>query len=253
MTPELEDAIQPAPQLPSGPELDLATAVARLPQTNEAKFATRPIGGYDRAEVDAFLEGLWQSVDEVRAAAERDRRALVDLRAENARLQASMDASRNEEVTLGAVGLLSQAQMIADKAVADAEQYARELVLTAREEYRDALERAARASEAAATHAPTAPAAPAATPPTALPEIEYVRTYAHVAQIQLRSVLEALAEQVDRLGTLPHPVEGEPVPGAEQPPSTPALPDDEIIDEEPDWIPAIPPEPPVQRQTYIKP
>ncbi len=33
-----------------------------------------------------------------------------------------------------------------------------------------------------------------------MPEIEYVRTFAQVAQVQLRSVLEALSEQVDRLG-----------------------------------------------------
>ena len=40
-------------------------------------------------------------------------------------------------------------------------------------------------------------------PGPAVPEIEYVRTYARVAQIQLRSVLESLTEQVDRLGSLP--------------------------------------------------
>jgi len=34
-------------------------------------------------------------------------------------------------------------------------------------------------------------------------EIEYVRTYTKVAQVQLRAVIDALAEQVDRLGDLP--------------------------------------------------
>jgi hypothetical protein len=36
-----------------------------------------------------------------------------------------------------------------------------------------------------------------------IPEVEYVRTFAHVAQVQLRSVLDALTEQVDKLGELP--------------------------------------------------
>jgi cell division initiation protein len=31
-------------------------------------------------------------------------------------------------------------------------------------------------------------------------EVEYVRTFARVAQVQLRSILDALAEQVDKLG-----------------------------------------------------
>jgi hypothetical protein len=31
----------------------------------------------------------------------------------------------------------------------------------------------------------------------------YVRTFARVAQVQLRSVLDALSEQVDRLGEVP--------------------------------------------------
>jgi hypothetical protein len=48
---------------------------------------------------------------------------------------------------------------------------------------------------------------PAAGPPTAyttpVPEIEYVRTFARVAQIQLRSVLDALTEQVEKLGQVP--------------------------------------------------
>ena len=61
-----------------------------------------------------------------------------------------------------------------------------------------------------------------------MPEIEYVRTYAQVAQIQLRSVLDALTEQVDRLGSLPQAA-AEPV---EQPD-----PDDGPVGE-PDWQPS---------------
>lgn len=36
-----------------------------------------------------------------------------------------------------------------------------------------------------------------------IPDVEYVRTYTRVAQVQLRAVIDALAEQVDQLGQLP--------------------------------------------------
>ena len=39
-------------------------------------------------------------------------------------------------------------------------------------------------------------------------EVEYVRTFAQVAQVQLRSVLDALTEQVDKLGEVPKLSEG---------------------------------------------
>jgi DivIVA domain-containing protein len=230
---------------PPTPEGGLVAAVSRLPESGTVKFASRPLGGYDRSEVDAFVADLAHTIDEVRAALEEDRHELAELRAENTRLRSSDSADLEHEVTLGAVGLLSQAQMIADKAVADAEEYARDLVLTARTQYREAQERTA----AAAAAAPIAPGTTTASIPVpSMPEIEYVRTYAQVAQIQLRSVLDALTEQVDRLGTLPQP---EPADVSETVVHT--LPDDEFPNEEPDWIPAVPPQPTIQRQTYIRP
>jgi hypothetical protein len=102
-----------------------------------------------------------------------------------------------------AVNLLSQAQLSADTTVAEAEQYARDLVLSAREQYRDILRRA---QDAAATAAGDLAALPAQaqgyTQP--IPEIEYVRTYTQIAHKQLQSVVEALAAEIDRLGDLPH-------------------------------------------------
>ncbi|MFF2495926.1 hypothetical protein [Agromyces sp. NPDC058064] len=252
MTPDPENELQPdaLSTPPPAPDpvavVDLAHAIARLPKTDPAKFTVRHIGaGYDRSEIDEFLAELNEAIDTVRDAAEHDRREIDALRAENARLSSTAEAKHDEEVTLGAVDLLSQAQTIADRAVADAEQYARDLVLAAREEYRDVLERAARAEEAHAVAGATAPDAAAH---GSMPEIEYVRTYAKVAQVQLRSVLEALAEQVDRLGTLPHP-DGAPASGA----PAAVVDDHDVIDDEPDWLPAVPPEPAIQRQTYIKP
>jgi DivIVA domain-containing protein len=230
---------------PPAPEGGLVAAVSRLPESGTVKFASRPLGGYDRSEVDAFVADLAHTIDEVRAALDEDRRELAELRAENTKLRSSDSADLEHEVTLGAVGLLSQAQMIADKAVADAEEYARDLVLTARTQYREAQERTA----ATAAAAPVEPGTTTASIPLpSMPEIEYVRTYAQVAQIQLRSVLDALTEQVDRLGTLPQPETAEVSESVVHP-----VPDDEFPDEEPDWIPAVPPQPTIQRQTYIRP
>ena len=201
-------------------ESALAVAVSHLPDIRSVSFTMKIRGGaYDRLEVDTFMRKLSQAIAEVRAAMTSGEQELAALRSENANLRAS--GADEEEITSGAVGLLTQAQLIADRAVADAERYARDLVLTARNQYRGILERAeSSAGEATATlathHGP------------AIPEIEYVRTYAQVAQIQLRSVLEALTEQVDRLGSVPQP-EAEPV---AQPDS-----DDDPVGE-PDWQPS---------------
>jgi DivIVA domain-containing protein len=179
----------------------LASAVARLPEPGDMRFSIKGFGGgYDRAEVDAFMHQLSEDVGRVRAAVDGDRRESANLRAENARLRAVAGTDVEQEIAAGAVGLLSQAQLIADRAVADAEQYARDLVVAARDQYREVLERA----ERSAGHVVAGLAAqPVKSEGPSLPEIEYVRTYAKVAQIQLRSVLDALTEQVDRLGSLP--------------------------------------------------
>jgi DivIVA domain-containing protein len=217
----------------------LASAVSRLPEVSDVSFSTKHIGGgYDRAEVDAFLRDLSETVGAVRAAVDSGREELTNLRAENARLRAAAGADLEQEIAAGAVGLLSQAQLIADRAVADAEQYARDLVVAARDEYREVLERA----ERSAGHVVAGLAMQEG--PT-LPEIEYVRTYAKVAQIQLRSVLDALTEQVDRLGTLPQ---------ADQEPAESSIADepvDDAVDEpvgEPDWA-----RPVATRGSYVEP
>lgn len=271
MTPDQDGEVPvptPVPSRPAttggpAPASGLAGAVARLSQLRNTGFSTRPLG-YDRAEVDGFMADLARSIDRVSSTGTEERDELeslqreharlraehAKLQAENTRLQSFSNPELEQEVTLGAVGLLSQAQVIADKAVADAEQYARDLVLSARNQYREVVER--EAERAAQSKATTPAPAPSTTPLPPMPEIEYVRTYAQVAQIQLRSVLDALTEQVDRLGLLPQAVVEQTV--AEQSAAgtqTPA--EDEAPDEEPNWIPAVPPQPTIQRQTYISP
>ena len=208
----------------TAPEVILADVVSGLPDAHPVTFTMKMRGGaYDRLEVDKFMDGLSQAIAAVRGAMPGVHEELAALRAENDELRASgSDSDSDEEITAGAVGLLTQAQLIADKAVADAERYARDLVLTARNQYREILERA-ESSAGQATVTLAAQQSPA------VPEIEYVRTYAQVAQIQLRSVLEALTEQVDRLGSLPQAA-AEPI----------AQPDsDDGPTGEPEWEPSI--------------
>lgn len=234
MTPEPTDdhAVPDAPPTPTH-DGTLASAVARLPEAGTVRFGIKGFGGgYDRAEVDAFIHRLAEDVAQVREALEGERAELTNLRAENARLRTEAGTDVEQEIAAGAVGLLSQAQLIADRAVADAEQYARDLVVAARDQYREVLERAERSAGHVVAGLATGPAKPEG--PT-LPEIEYVRTYAKVAQIQLRSVLDALTEQVDRLGNLP---QADPDEVASDPSSAARETADEPVEEpieEPDW------------------
>ena len=156
--------------------------------------------GYDVDEVLLFLNKVANDVQ----ASDGERAALrADLHTARAELQRLRDekpepSPERVEISVHAVGLLSQAQQTADSCVAEAEQYARELIDAARNQYRDILERAQQAAAESVRHIDVAPGDHA----PAVPEIEYVRTYARVAQVQLRSVLDALTQEVDKLGQI---------------------------------------------------
>ncbi len=161
--------------------------------------------GLDTDEVHDFLNAV---ADQMEAAdAERAR-----LRAENDALRQKLDtASTDPEAAINprAIALFSQAQQVADNLVAEAVDHARTLMKETRKQQRELLEKAR-----AAGVAPAAPTSNVAQHP-AVPEVEYVRTFAQVAQVQLRSVLEALTEQVDRLNAVSsHTGQGTPPPSA---------------------------------------
>lgn len=160
----------------------------------EASF-TRRRRGLDESEVRGFLAELADVIES--GDAERAR-----LRAEIDRLRQSQSGSKSDETAINpqAIALFSQAQQVADNLVAEAVDHARSLMSETRKQQREILEKA---KTAVGQAIPDAEAAAVREHGGTLREVEYVRTFAKVAQVQLRSVLEALTEQVDRLGDVP--------------------------------------------------
>ena len=81
-------------------------------------------------------------------------------------------------------------------------QSARDLLSTARSQQRDIMEQAKVAANGAVSRA-TAIAESAGSQDPSLQDIEYIRMFARVAQVQFRAVLDALNEHVSRLDELP--------------------------------------------------
>lgn len=183
---------------------------AALPLSPEAVrsagFSTRR-RGFDEDEVRLFLGKIANDIQAADAERASLRADLHTVRAEIERLRRENPGQPGEaqvELSVHAVGLLSQAQQTADSCVAEAEQYARDLIEAARSQYHDILQRA---QEAAANSVrdlssvnTMSNAGGHVDYSAPVPEVEYVRTYARVAQVQLRSVLEALTMEVDKLG-----------------------------------------------------
>jgi hypothetical protein len=115
---------------------------------------------------------------------------------------------RYQEVSLRAVELLAKAQRAADEAVAEAQSYARDLELSAREQYKQILQRAHAAAQGNVQPAPgssteaKAAGADAAGLTLDAQKVMYVRTYARVAHAQLKAVLAALNDELDQLAAM---------------------------------------------------
>lgn len=195
------------------------------------EFSRTPLGrrGYSEDEVRLFLARVAEEL----AAGDAEKAAL---RAEVHRLRnyyrehnVDIDTSRPDMSesgpSLAAINLMSQAQQAADAQVAQAEEYCRRLVAQARDHYEDVLREAAEQASLAAETAGAAYQASVEAEGAGSFErealerrIAWLRTFAEVTQVQLRSVLEALTREVDKLGDLPSspapPVEGTPaIPG----------------------------------------
>lgn len=175
-------------------------------------FEKTPLGrrGYPEADVDKFLRRV---ADEL-AVADSEK---ADLRAEVDRLRnyfrgrnVNPDASAPDAQapSVQAVNTLSLAQQAADQHIAQAESHARSLLGDARRQYEaiveEAQERAHEAAEAASQAYEAASQAKGQTADQAALEakVAYLRTFAEVTQVQMRSILEALRQELDRLSHL---------------------------------------------------
>lgn len=184
----------------------------RTPSDIRGEDFSHRMRGLDEEEVREYLDLL---ADQVQAS-DLERQELLSenerLRSEVERAGSSPSPQQDDgEISTQAVLLFSQAQEIADQLVEEAVVHARDLMTSARNQQREILEEAHRAADAAARKVAdsngqemvSAAAGSAPDYTTPVPEIEYVRTFARVAQVQLRSVLDALTEQVEKLGEVP--------------------------------------------------
>jgi DivIVA domain-containing protein len=154
--------------------------------------------GLDHNEVRAFLRTLADDLERLDGQ-------IVTLTQENERLRGELEESEarpQEEVTDHAVTLLNQAQQLADALIDEAMESARDLLLTARSQQRDVIEQASTAAKGAVARA-TETIQRAGSEDPSFQDIEYIRMFAKVAQVQFRAVLDALNEQVNRLTDVP--------------------------------------------------
>ena len=170
-----------------------------------ATFGRPPFGrrGYSEDEVRRFLSRVADDIttaDGEKASLRAEIVRLVNFYREHGR-----DPNAEHEISVEAVNLMSRAQQAADSHVAQAEEYAKRLVTQARQRYQDLLNHAQEQAQQAAEEARRASAQLAGVGSdverAALEQkVAYLRTFAEVTEIQLRSVLEALTREVDKLG-----------------------------------------------------
>jgi len=174
------------------------------PQDVRRKTFNVRLRGLDHNEVRAFLRTLADDLERLDKQVATLTHDKDQLRGELEELQ----AAPQDQVTDHAVTLLNQAQQLADALIDEAMQSARDLLLTARSQQRDVMDQASTAAKGAVARA-TATMERAGTEDPSFEDIEYIRMFARVAQVQFRAVLDALNEQVNRLSDVPEIAEPE--------------------------------------------
>jgi len=174
------------------------------PQDVRRKTFNVRLRGLDHNEVRAFLRTLADDLERLDQQIATLTHEKDQLRGELEELQ----ATPQEQVTDHAVSLLNQAQQLADALIDEAMQSARDLLLTARSQQRDVMDQASTAAKGAVARA-TATIERAGSEDPSFQDIEYIRMFARVAQVQFRAVLDALNEQVNRLSDVPEIAEPE--------------------------------------------
>jgi len=185
------------------------------PEEVRRKQFTVRFRGLDPNEVRGFLNLVADDLERVQGQVGSMRRdqmrqrddleqaqdELAQARAELARVKAELQQARmdpQDQVTDQAVLLLDQAQQLADALIDEGMQSARDLMVAARSHQREIVAPTVDGDYGAigaATHG-----SHAETPVSS--EVEDVRNFARVAQVQFRAVLDALNEQVNRLGNM---------------------------------------------------
>lgn len=169
--------------------------------------------GLDEDEVRDYLEALADQIEETNerlyersSELEELRREAEALRAENRRLREATAHAPHAPTDTNpkAVEVLGQAQQVADQLVQEAVIRARDMIVSARHQQRDMLEHP---HDSADTAVRRTGARQVQYPPTEystpISEVEHVRTVARAAQGELKSLLEALTDQVERLSQMP--------------------------------------------------
>ena len=190
----------------------------RPEEVRRKRFTVR-LRGLDPNEVRGFLNLVADDLERIQAQIASMRRdqirqrddleqaqdELAQTRAELARVKADLQQARvdpQDQVTDQAVLLLNQAQQLADALIDEGMQSARDLMIAARSHQREIVAPTVDgdygsigAATASGPHGGRAEG-------SASSEVEDVRNFARVAQMQFRAVLDALNEQVNRLGNM---------------------------------------------------
>jgi DivIVA domain-containing protein len=172
--------------------------------------------GQSNAEKAALRQELQRQRDEVQRLRDYYRRNRVDVDAPAGQKNGASTQINLNIANVQAVNVMSQAQQAADQHIAQAEDYARRLVANARLQYEEILARAhEQAQEAAAEAGRLYEAGEQRRPDAGRSEehaaemqylqsrLAYMRTFAQVTQVQLRSILDALRQELDQLTELP--------------------------------------------------
>jgi len=183
------------------------------PATIRNRGFGRRMRGLDEDEVLDYLDVLADQVE----AAESELRAI---QADNERLRAQLEGlsstatehdSAEARVNDQVVELFSQAQLVAEEMVEEVSREARQRLGQARAQERQILEEAMETAERTLKEAEakimrTLPAPTNGHSSRFAPgagEADQVRSFARQAQAQMQSIMEAFAEQVERLGDTP--------------------------------------------------
>ena len=181
----------------------------RADEVRRKNFTIR-FRGFDPNEVRGFLnavaDDLVRLYEQIRVLTEDNGRLQGELHhAQDEVQQAQQELQRahvdpQEQVTDQAVLLLDQAQQLADALIDEGMQSARDLLMAARHQQRDIIE-PGREDEYGAVAEAMSSGDHAVRPNASVSsDVEDVRMFAKVAQAQFRAVLDALDEQVNRLG-----------------------------------------------------